>query len=174
MSVIHLTFLLGLCGNVLSSPLAGSCSIGVLVNEPNLLLHESCSLAQFRSKKTVDIQHKTLHFTFSSMCEADSGTDHCETESRSNAVAVVQRGSCSFLEKSRVATRLGYNALVIVNMDPATFPFGETDDFSDAVIPTVMISSTIGQQLSDICRANNACRLEHLQYGKRGLIHQSI
>jgi hypothetical protein len=162
MQLARYAFMFNLFGIASSFPqVAESCSVGVFVKKTNQQIHESCSVAQFRSKKSVNFIGKPLLFATNSMCESDTGT-----EPQSGVVAFVQRGSCSFSEKSRVASRLGYLALVIVNTDPVTFSFGETEDLSESLIPTVMISSTLGQQLSALCGQDGACDIEHLKYGK--------
>jgi hypothetical protein len=72
-------------------------------------------------------------------------------------VAVVRRGQCSFQRKAEVATALGYQALVIVNIDNSTFPFGEASpDLSASLAPTVMAPASL---LSDLLEAHGCSPL---------------
>ncbi|MEQ3550648.1 M28 family peptidase [Pseudonocardia nematodicida] len=63
------------------------------------------------------------------------------------AIAVVERGSCEFGQKSQVAGAAGAVAVIIVNTEDAALPatLGDTEN----VVPTAAVTRTAGQTLQD-------------------------
>jgi len=73
--------------------------------------------------------------------------------SLSGAIALIQRGDCTFVTKVQNAQRAGAAAVMIQQRDGADFLFPPTGLFETA-IPTLMIGSTAGKALQQFIASN--------------------
>jgi hypothetical protein len=65
-------------------------------------------------------------------------------------IALINRGSCFFVDKIKNAQRAGATAVVMVDNVPGEFPIIMGGDDSSIIIPAVMISYEDGQKIKDV------------------------
>lgn len=117
-----------------------------------------CSPALFRASRNVQIKDRireAVVVSSGSNLFCDPPLDHAEALAHTGRswqrVAVARRGQCSFQRKAEVASALGYQGLVIVNVDNSTFPFGDASpDLSAWLIPTVMAPAALMMDLLQV------------------------
>ena len=147
----------------------GTDSCNINWGNENIRESRPCSVANFRSIKSFLIRSTEFVLVKNDLCDLNMVPHNTKGRSNSEKVVAVQRGNCSFLAKAISATRLGYQAIVILNNEVGTFPFGESEDKSEDVIPTVMISpADLGNGDLAHCNEDEYCTLSNrfaLSYG---------
>jgi hypothetical protein len=70
---------------------------------------------------------------------------------RLNSLALfVRRGECSFVEKAKVAQRLGFGLLVIANSESQGFPAGPIEANSIVSIPVIMSGKKLWDEFASV------------------------
>jgi hypothetical protein len=97
-----------------------------------------CDVAMYTSNNNFVVS-SAITMISDKLCSVKE-SDH---SSYNKKIAVVNRGECSFEQKTKNAALLGYLGLIIVNIDETTFPIGGSPSTSaESLIPTVLVGNT--------------------------------
>ena len=62
-------------------------------------------------------------------------------KSKYRGIVMINRGGCSFEDKARIAFKLGFEALVVINNNATAFPMGASSNTFQSSIPVVMVGN---------------------------------
>ncbi len=127
--ILSAVLLLLLAGSTLSRAI--KCSIALGQREDRV----ACINALF-SAENIPLAQLPLFFHWDDICAPTAATR------KTNGIAVANRGKCTFEAKARVAEKLGYAGLIVINSNNTIFPMGPSDVNYKSKIPVVMAAET--------------------------------
>lgn len=134
-----------------------------------------CQMAQFSVHQNYSISGRLLVLPHGEdLCSGRFSSSLNEIASSQTSklsmpvIPAVMRGGCSFEEKAKAAMKLGFQSLIIVNIDDTVMPPGSQDSSYLCEIPVVMVGKNWldGNFSCALTSSNSICDTAvKLQYG---------